>query len=84
MWDYFFPELRTINWGVINIYIVWTPMSLPENGMWKMWKSSVANQHGAKCIKFAWMIIGACKSQNNMGTGWDEYCLSILMQVEVV
>ena len=40
-----------------------------ESGTQKTWKSSVANQHGAKCGKCAWLIIGACKSQNNIGTG---------------
>ena len=64
-----------MNLGVINIHIVWRPMSLPENGMQKTWKSSVANQHGAKCVKCAWLITGACKSQNDMGTGQGEYCL---------
>ena len=44
-------------------------MSLPESQMQKTWKSSVANQHGVKCVKCAWLIIGACKSQNDMGTG---------------
>ena len=44
-------------------------MSLPESGMQKTWKSSVANQHGVKCVKCAGLIIGACKSQNNKGTG---------------
>ena len=29
----------------------------------------MANQHGVKCVKCAWLVIGACKSQNNMGTG---------------
>ena len=47
-------------------------------------ESSVANQHGAKCVKCAWLIIGTCKSQNNMGTGWGEYCLSVVMQFEVI
>ena len=46
-----------MNLGVINIHIVWKPVSLPETGMQKTWKSSVANQHGAKCVKCAWMII---------------------------
>ena len=26
-------------------------MSLLESGMWKIWKSSVANQHGMKCVQ---------------------------------
>ena len=59
-------------------------MSLLESEKWKTWKSSVANQHGAKCVKCAWLITGACESQNNMGTGQGEYCLSILMQFEVI
>ena len=58
-----------MNLGVINIHTVWRPMSLLESGMQKTGKSSVANQHDAKCVKCAWLIIGACKSQNNMGTG---------------
>ena len=58
-----------MNLGVINIYIVWRPMPLPESGMWKTGKSSVANLCDAKCVKCAWLIIGACKSQNNIGTG---------------
>ena len=44
-------------------------MSLPESGMWKTGEGSVANQHDAKCVKCAWLIIGAFKSQNDMGTG---------------
>ena len=48
--------------------MAWRPMSVPESGMQKTWKSSAASQHGAKCVNCAWLIIGACKSQNNMGT----------------
>ena len=81
-WEYIFPESRTTNWGVINIHIVWRPMSLPESGMQKTWKGGVANQHGAKCVKCARLIIGACKRQNNTGAGQGEYSLSILMQFE--
>ena len=77
IWNHFFPELRTMKCGVINIHILWRPMSLLESGMWKPWKSSVANQHGMKCVKCAWLIIWACKNQNNMGTGWGEYSLSV-------
>ena len=51
-----FPELRTMNLGVINIHIVWILMSLLESGMQKTGKSSVANQHDAKCVKCAWLI----------------------------
>ena len=51
------------------MYFVWRPMSLPESGTWTTGKSSVANQHDAKCVKCAWLIIGACKSHNDMGTG---------------
>ena len=59
-----FPELRTMNLGVINIHIVWRPMSLLESRMQKTLKSSVANQDGAKCVKCAWMKIwGLYKSQ---------------------
>ena len=39
MWDYFFPESRTMNQGVINIHIPWRLMSLLESGMQKTWKS---------------------------------------------
>ena len=61
-----FPESRTMILGVLNIHIVWRPMSLLERGMWKTWKSSVANQHGAKCVKCAWMIIwGLSESQQH-------------------
>ena len=55
-----------------------------KRGCGKLGKAVVANQHGAKCVKCAWLITGACKSQNDMGTGWGEYCLSILMQFEVI
>ena len=64
-----FPELRTMNLGVIDIHIVWRPMSLPESGTKITGKISVANQHDAKCVKCAWLIIRACKSKNNMGIG---------------
>ena len=63
------PELRTMNLGVIHIHIVWRPMSLSESGMWETWKSSVANQHFAKCVKACLRDIWGFKSQNYMGTG---------------
>ena len=64
-----------MNLEVINIHIVWRPMSLPESGMQKTWKSIVANQHCAKCVKVCLRDIWDFKSQNDMGTGQGEYCL---------
>ena len=32
-------------------------MSLPESGMQKTWEIDVASQHGAKCVRYAWMTI---------------------------
>ena len=51
---------------VMNIHIVWRPMSLSESGMQK---SSVADQHVEKCVKACLGDIRSFKSQNNMGTG---------------
>ena len=59
-------------------------MALPESMMQKTGKSSVANQHYVKCVKCVSLIIGACKSQNDMGTGHGENCLSILIQFEII
>ena len=73
-----------MNLGVINIHIVWRPMSLPENGLQKTWESSVANQQFAKCVKACLRDIGDFESQSNMGTGLGEYCLSILVQFSIV
>ena len=56
-----------MNLGVINIHIVWRPMSLLESGMQKTWKSSVANQHLVKCVKACLRDIWGFKSQSNMG-----------------
>ena len=66
--DYLFPELRTMNLGVINIHVMWRPMPFLESGSWKTWKSSVANQHLAKCVTACLRDIGCLKSQNNMGS----------------
>ena len=66
MQEYLFPESRTMNLGVINIHIVWRPMSLSESGPWKTWESNVANQHLAKCVKACLRDTGCVKSQNNM------------------
>ena len=84
MWDYLFPESRTMNLGVINIHMVWRPMSLPESGLWKTWESVVSNQHVAKCVKACLRNIGAFKSQNDMGTGQGEYCLSIFVHFRII
>ena len=54
-------------------------MSFLESGMQETGKSGVANWHGTKCVKCARWIIGAGKSQNYMGTGQGEYCLSIVL-----
>ena len=70
--------------GVINIHVVWGPMSLLENGSWKTWKSSVANQHFAKYVKACLRDIGSFKSQNDMGPGQGEYCLPILLQIKIL
>ena len=58
-----------MNLGVINIHMVWRPMSLLESGSQKTWESGVANQHVAKCVKACLRDIGGFKSQNYMGTG---------------
>ena len=76
MWDYFFPESRTMNWGVINIHFVWRPMSLPESGMQKTWKSIVANQHGLKCVKCTWMIIWGLQESQQHGN-WMRWVLTV-------
>ena len=67
-----------MNLGIINIHVVWRPMTLSESGLQKTWKSSVANEHLAKCVKVCLRDIGFFKSQNNMETGQGDYCLSIL------
>ena len=59
-------------------------MSLLESGMWKTWKSIVTNQHCAKCVKVCLRDIWGFKSQNDMGTGQGEYCLSILIQFNIM
>ena len=59
-------------------------MSLPESEMQKTWKSTVANQHCAKCVKACLRDIWGFKSQNNMGTGQGKYCLSILVQFNIM
>ena len=64
-----------MNQGVINIHMVWRPMSLLESGSWKAWESSVANKQFAKCVKVCLRDIGDFESQNDMGTGRGEYCL---------
>ena len=76
MWDYFFPESRTMNWGVINIYIVWRPMSLSESGTWKSWESGVANQHDAKCVRCAWMTIWGLEESEWYGN-WMRWVLTV-------
>ena len=43
--------------GIINIPIVWRPMSLLESGLWETWKNGVASQHVVNGVKCAWMII---------------------------
>ena len=58
-----------MNLGVINIYMVWKPMSLPESWMRKTWESGVANQGVVKCVKVWLRDIGGFKSQNDLGTG---------------
>ena len=42
---------------VINICIVWRPMSLPESGLQETWKNGVASQHVANGIKGTRLII---------------------------
>ena len=69
MQDYLFPESRTMDIGILNIHMVWRPMTLPESGLWKTWKSSVANEHLAKGVKVCLRNIGSIKSQNDMETG---------------
>ena len=46
-----------MNGRVINIPMVWRPMSLPESGLQKTWENGVASQHVANGVKCAWMII---------------------------
>ena len=58
MQDYLFPELRTMNLGIINIHVMWRPMTLSESGLQKTWKSSVANEHLVKCVKACLRDIG--------------------------
>ena len=50
------------------MHVTWRPMTLPEGGLWKMWKSNVANEHLAKCVKACLRDIGFSKSQNSMET----------------
>ena len=58
-----------MNLGVIYIHVVWRPMSLLESGLKKTWKSSVANQHLAKCVQGMpetyWMF-----QESNQHTNW--------------
>ena len=54
---------------VINIPIVWRPMSLPEIWSWETWKNGIAIQHVANGVKGAWMIIWSSQIHNDMGTG---------------
>ena len=42
---------------VINICIVWRPMSLPESGLKETWKNGVASQHVANGVKGARVIM---------------------------
>ena len=49
-------------------------------GWGKLAKSGVANQQFAKSVNACLMGIAGFKSQNNMGTGQGEYCVSIFVQ----
>ena len=41
---------------VINIPIVWRPMSLPEGGSWETWKNGVTSPHVANGVRGARVI----------------------------
>ena len=41
---------------VINILIVWRPMSLPEGGSWETWRIGVANLHIVNGVRGARVI----------------------------
>ena len=58
-----------MNLGIINIRVEWRPMTFSESGSQKTWKSSVANEHLAKCVMACLRGIGFFKSQNDMETG---------------
>ena len=54
-----------MNLGVINIHMVWRPMSLLERGLWKTWESGGANQCVAKCVKACLRDIRDFKSKQH-------------------
>ena len=56
-----------MNQGVIDIHIVWRPMSLLESGSQKTWESGVAHQHIANGDKCAWMIIWSLSDSQQYG-----------------
>ena len=73
-----------MNRGIINIHMVWRPITLSESEPQKTWKSGGANEHLVKCVKACLRDIGFFKSQNDMETGRGEFCLSILLQFKIV
>ena len=76
-------ESRTMNLGILNIHVVWRPMTLSESGLQKTWKSSLASEHLVKCVKVCLRDIGFFQGYNDMETGQSEFCLSILLQFKI-
>ena len=56
-----------MNQGVINIHILWRPMSLLESGLQKTWEIGVASQCAANGVKCAWMIIWSLSGSQQYG-----------------
>ena len=81
--DYLFPELIIWNLEIINIHMVWIPMTLSESGLWKTCKNNVANACLVKCVKASLRDIGFSRGQNSMETQQGEYCLAIPPQFKI-
>ena len=76
----FFPELIIMDLGIINIHIVWRPMTLPKRESLENWKDMVTNEHLTMCVKACLIDIGFAKSQKGMETRQCKYCLPISLQ----